>query len=77
MLVLPIQGKWYVCEPGLSSVSNRQLAGPFDTDAEAYAAADTIVTRTEQSLPPEQTDTVPFFPMTPQRYDRSRDPATR
>jgi hypothetical protein len=42
MRILPMQGKWYVCELGLSAIGNRSLAGPFDTEAEAHAAAGAI-----------------------------------
>jgi len=75
MRILPIQGKWYVCELGLASnqprLGNRRLAGPFDTEAEAYAAQVAIEaehrchqTRTEiWQCPIPESDTVPWVPL--------------
>jgi hypothetical protein len=40
-LVRPIPGKLYVCEVGRPSIAGR-LAGPFDTETEAHAAAGAI-----------------------------------
>ena len=37
----PLIGKLYVCEAGASPMASR-VAGPFDTAAEAYAAAGAI-----------------------------------
>jgi hypothetical protein len=69
MRILPIEGKWYVCELALASseprLGNRRLAGPFDTEAEAYAAQGAIEAEHRQTqaeiwqCPATESDTVP------------------
>jgi hypothetical protein len=66
----PQPGKLYVCEIGVPSIS-RQLAGPFDSDAEAIAAAGALEAehlqyqaRTEIWIcpQPEPDDVAPLLP---------------
>ena len=81
-IVRPIPGKLYVCEVGGAEIAS-QLAGPFDNEAEALAAAGAIEAeypdysaRTDiWNCPVPKSDAEPIvLPLGPATYSASPSP---